>query len=71
MGSQAKAYKPDTSTNPWHPFHVCLDFEFSELVLEATISKEQINHFLKLMKSACCGSEPFTLNDYGDLCSMW
>ncbi|KAI6033517.1 hypothetical protein BKA83DRAFT_4460366 [Pisolithus microcarpus] len=33
--------------------------------------KEQINHFLKLIKSACCGSDSFMLNEYSDLCSTW
>ncbi|KAI6027992.1 hypothetical protein BKA83DRAFT_4462562 [Pisolithus microcarpus] len=70
-GHRPKAYKPDTSTDPWYPFRSCLDFEFAELVLEATLSKEQINHFLKLIKSARCGSDPFTLNEYSDLRSTW
>ncbi|KAI6037086.1 hypothetical protein BKA83DRAFT_4041619, partial [Pisolithus microcarpus] len=48
-----------------------LDFEFAELVLEAALSKEQINRFLKLIKSACCGSDPFTLNEYSNLHSTW
>ncbi|KAI6095858.1 hypothetical protein F5141DRAFT_1191180 [Pisolithus sp. B1] len=33
--------------------------------------KEQINCFLKLIKSAHCGCDLFTLNEYADLCSTW
>ncbi|KAI6095746.1 hypothetical protein EV401DRAFT_2062414 [Pisolithus croceorrhizus] len=33
--------------------------------------KEQINHFLKLIKSACCRHDSFTPNEYTDLHSMW
>ncbi|KAI6099660.1 hypothetical protein F5141DRAFT_1009916, partial [Pisolithus sp. B1] len=39
--------------------------------LEAALSKEQINCFLKLIKSIHCGSNLFTLNEYSDLCSTW
>ncbi|KIK18741.1 hypothetical protein PISMIDRAFT_14126 [Pisolithus microcarpus 441] len=70
-GHRPKAYKPDTSTDPWYPFRSRLDCEFAELVLKAALSKEQINHFLKLIKSARCGSNSFMLNEYSDLRSTW
>ncbi|KAI6010037.1 hypothetical protein BKA83DRAFT_4467647 [Pisolithus microcarpus] len=70
-GHRPKAYKPNTSTDPWYPFRSRLDFEFAELVLKAALSKEQINCFLKLIKSARCGSDPFMLNEYSDLHSTW
>ncbi|KAI5992667.1 hypothetical protein EDD15DRAFT_2388187 [Pisolithus albus] len=71
QGHRPRAYKLDLSTDPWYPFRSCLDFEFAELALEATLSKEQINHFLKLIKSACCRRDSFTLNEYTDLRSTW
>ncbi|KAI6099065.1 hypothetical protein F5141DRAFT_1190670 [Pisolithus sp. B1] len=71
QGHQPRAYKPDVSTDPWYLFRSHLDFKFAELALEATLSKEQINHFLKLIKSACCRCDSFTPNEYTDLHSMW
>ncbi|KAI5987075.1 hypothetical protein EDD15DRAFT_2372818 [Pisolithus albus] len=71
QGHQPRAYKPDLSTDPWYPFRSRLDFEFAELALEAALSKEQINRFLKLIKSARCGRDSFTLNEYADLRSTW
>ncbi|KAI6137403.1 hypothetical protein F5141DRAFT_1185983 [Pisolithus sp. B1] len=42
-----------------------------KLDLSTDLCKEQINHFVKLIKSACCGRDSFTLNEYTDLCSTW
>ncbi|KAI5985055.1 hypothetical protein EDD15DRAFT_2390223 [Pisolithus albus] len=58
-------------TVPWYPFQSRLDFEFAELVLEAALNKEQVNRFLKLMKSVRSTSEAFTLNEYNDLQNTW
>ncbi|KAI5982871.1 hypothetical protein EDD15DRAFT_2179824, partial [Pisolithus albus] len=71
QGHRPRAYKPNLSTDPWYPFRSRLDFEFAELALEAALSKEQINCFLKLIKSARCGRDSFTLNKYADLRSTW
>ncbi|KAG2056063.1 hypothetical protein BDR06DRAFT_970497 [Suillus hirtellus] len=34
---------------PWHPFRSYRDFEFSEIVLDATLNKSQINALLELI----------------------
>ncbi|KAI6095461.1 hypothetical protein F5141DRAFT_1191310 [Pisolithus sp. B1] len=66
-----RAYKPDLSTDPWYPFQLHLNFEFVELVLEAALNKEQVNWFLKLLKSVCSTSEAFTINEYNDVQNTW
>ncbi|KAI6099252.1 hypothetical protein EV401DRAFT_2061862 [Pisolithus croceorrhizus] len=71
QGHWPRAYKLDFSTDPWYPFQSHLNFEFAELTLEAALSKEQINCFLKLIKSACYRHDSFTLNEYAGLCSTW
>ncbi|KAI5992656.1 hypothetical protein EDD15DRAFT_2136230, partial [Pisolithus albus] len=70
-GHRPIVYQPDLSTPPWYPFRLPLDFEFAELVLEAALNKEQVNRFLKLMKSVRSTSEAFTLNEYNDLQNTW
>ncbi|KAI6162422.1 hypothetical protein EDD17DRAFT_1776488 [Pisolithus thermaeus] len=71
QGHRPRAYKPDLSTDPWYPFQSHLDFEFAELVLEAALNKEQVNHFLKLLKSVHSTTEVFTINEYNDIQNTW
>lgn len=71
QGHRPRTHKPDVSADPRYPSPSRLDFEFAELALEAALSKEQVNRFLKLMKSVRCGDDLFTLNDYADLHSTW
>ncbi|KAI6111227.1 hypothetical protein F5141DRAFT_1188410 [Pisolithus sp. B1] len=71
QGHRPRVYKPDLSTDPWYPFQSHFDFEFAELVLEAALNKEQVNHFLKLLKSVCSTTEAFTINEYNDIQNTW
>ncbi|KAI6123210.1 hypothetical protein EDD16DRAFT_1567574 [Pisolithus croceorrhizus] len=71
QGRRPRTYKLDVSADPRYPLRSPLDLEFAELALEAALSKEQVNRFLKLMKSVRCGDDLFTLNDYADLHSTW
>ncbi|KAI6125295.1 hypothetical protein EV401DRAFT_1938967 [Pisolithus croceorrhizus] len=71
LGRRPRTYKLDVSADPRYPLRSPLDLEFAELALEAALSKEQVNRFLKLMKSVRCGDDLFTLNDYADLHSTW
>ena len=52
---------------PWCPFRSREDYEFAELVHDATLNRAQIERFIKLLQ--CCqdflGS--FTLDNYNDL----
>ena len=67
QGNVTQAYKPDSSTDPWYPFWSQLDFEFAELTLEATLSKEQTTQLLTLAQQIHVCMEKFILQSYHDL----
>ncbi|KAI6018855.1 hypothetical protein EDC04DRAFT_2869958 [Pisolithus marmoratus] len=71
QGHRPRVYKPDMSTDPWYPFHSCLNFEFAKLALKTALNKEQVNWFLRLIKSIHSTREEFTLNEYNNLQSTW
>lgn len=53
--------------NPWRPFRSREDFEFAELVHDASLNRPQIERFIKLIQ--CCQDAPgaFTFRKYSDL----
>ncbi|KAF9648124.1 hypothetical protein BDM02DRAFT_3096981 [Thelephora ganbajun] len=57
---------------PWAPFQTREDFEFAEIVLEAGMTGEQIDAFIKLIhRCAEKGSEgSFTISNYKDMEDM-
>ncbi|KAI6010268.1 hypothetical protein EDC04DRAFT_2960654 [Pisolithus marmoratus] len=40
----------ENDSEPWHPFQMCGDFEFSELVHKAALNKDLMNQFLGLIQ---------------------
>lgn len=52
---------------PWRPFRSREDFEFAELVNDASLNQNQIKKFIKLIQR--CQNKPgaFTFQNYSDL----
>ncbi|KAG2353230.1 hypothetical protein BDR07DRAFT_1310308, partial [Suillus spraguei] len=46
---------------PWEPFQTWLDFEVTEIALEAAMTKDQTNWLFDLICHSACGKEVFTL----------
>ena len=51
----------------WLPFHSREDFEFAELMNDATLNKTQVKRLIKLIR--CCQDVPgsFTIKNYNEL----
>lgn len=52
---------------PWRPFRSREDFEFADLVHDATLNQTQIKRFIKLIKRCQDVPGSFTLQSYSDL----
>ncbi|KIJ07425.1 hypothetical protein PAXINDRAFT_164593 [Paxillus involutus ATCC 200175] len=66
-----KPSPPDTDHDPWHPFRTLLDFEVSELVLEAGLTKDQTGRLIKMMQRIYDKREHFTLRNYDNIRQTW
>ncbi|KAF8066566.1 hypothetical protein FPV67DRAFT_1196119 [Lyophyllum atratum] len=58
---------------PWEPFRSRLDFEVSELALEAALSRKQIDRLIGIIHCAMEGNESnkFTIGSSGEMKDMW
>lgn len=53
--------------DPWLPFRTREDFEFTELVLEAKMSKAEVNSLISLFNRCKGENSRFTLSSYDDM----
>jgi hypothetical protein len=53
--------------DPWVPFRTRHDFEFAELVLDAGMSKDQVNAMIGLIHRCTNGKGSFTLKSYDEM----
>jgi hypothetical protein len=60
-----------TLHQPWYPFATCADFEFSELSLNASLSRKEISDFLALLHRCQSGVDQVTFRDYKHLHDTW
>ncbi|KIK78412.1 hypothetical protein PAXRUDRAFT_164102, partial [Paxillus rubicundulus Ve08.2h10] len=56
---------------PWKPFHSCLNFEFVELALYASLSKDETNRLINLVHRAMGGNESFSLTNHKEVSETW
>ncbi|KIK46619.1 hypothetical protein CY34DRAFT_21850 [Suillus luteus UH-Slu-Lm8-n1] len=56
---------------PWTPFKSRADFEFAEIVHQATLDKDQTDRLLKLLWRIVDGNTNFTLKSHADLSKAW
>lgn len=66
-----KPFAPDPNCDLWYQFHTLLDFEVTELALEASLSNEQTEHLIKLLHWVHDKCEKFTLRNHSDLRATW
>jgi hypothetical protein len=62
---------PETSDAPWKPFRSLSEFEFTEVVLEAALNKNQVDELLKIVHRCIKGEDSFNLQSHNDLTSVW
>lgn len=57
---------------PWHPYETRLDFDFSELMLEAALNREQTSRLISLIQRAQSsnGQDSFTITTYSKLTAV-
>jgi len=56
---------------PWTPFRSRADFEFAEIVHQATLNHNQTDWLLKLVWRIVDGNTNFTLKTHADLSKAW
>ncbi|KAG2047846.1 hypothetical protein BDR06DRAFT_976428 [Suillus hirtellus] len=57
--------------HPWAPFKLRLEFEFTELVLEACLNNEQTDRLIKLCNQCTSCQEKFTFQTHKDIHDRW
>ncbi|KAG1813073.1 hypothetical protein DFJ58DRAFT_850692, partial [Suillus subalutaceus] len=57
------------NTTPWEPFTSRIDFDFTELVLKANLTKLQTNEPISLIHRSAL--ERFSVIDYDGICKLW
>ncbi|KAG1808410.1 uncharacterized protein BJ212DRAFT_1303023 [Suillus subaureus] len=57
------------NTTPWELFTSCINFDFTELVLKANLTKLQINELISLIHHSAL--ERFSVTDYDGICKLW
>ena len=62
---------PEADQEPWHPFHTLMDFEVSELALEAALNKDQTIRLIKLLQWVYDKHGKCTLRNYDELRNVW
>ncbi|KAJ3774269.1 hypothetical protein FB446DRAFT_787121 [Lentinula raphanica] len=60
---------PDSS--PWKPWRSRVDFEVAKLALESSMSEDQINQLIDILKRVAQGSDNFTLKNNKEMQAMW
>ncbi len=69
--ARSSTYQPPRDDKPWRPFASRTDFEFAELVLDAALSKKQVNALLKLVHRIKQGEDSLTFTTYNDVQQAW
>lgn len=64
-GNSEPTEPPDDE--PWRPFHSREDFEFAELVHDASLNRSQIEKLIKLFQRCQDSPGSFTFHNYNDL----
>ncbi|KAG1775023.1 hypothetical protein EV702DRAFT_936855, partial [Suillus placidus] len=59
------------NTEPWRPFHSRLEFEVTELALEAGLNNEQTDQLIKICHCCAVGKEIFTFKNHKDIHVKW
>ncbi|KAG1800596.1 uncharacterized protein BJ212DRAFT_1450149 [Suillus subaureus] len=67
---------PSTSSTPpnkqpWAPFKSRLEFEITELALEACLNNKQTDRLIKFCNQCTSWQEKFTFQNHKDICNMW
>ncbi|KAI6046824.1 hypothetical protein EDC04DRAFT_2536133, partial [Pisolithus marmoratus] len=61
----------ENDSEPWHPFQICGDFEFSELAHKAALNKDLMNQLLALIQHLVSGEAKLTLHSDHDVMEAW
>lgn len=60
-----------SNTEPWCPFYSRLEFEVTELALEAGLNNEQTDWLIKICHRCAIGKENFTFKNHKDIHVKW
>jgi len=66
-----KVAQRSTVKRPWKPFQTHAEFEFAEVALKASLTKNQVNALIQVMKCCIDGSDKFEIHSHDHLCEIW
>lgn len=69
--SSKPAPPPFTEPDPWKPFRSKTEFEFADIVLQAALTRTQINQLLKVVHTLMAERPEFHLKTHSDLQDLW
>lgn len=56
---------------PWKPFQTRAEFEFAEVALTASLTKNQVDALIKVMNRCIAGEDKFDIHSHAHLCEIW
>lgn len=59
------------ASDPWCPFHLQVNFEFSEVALNSCLNKGQIEALLKIIHKVKSGEDNFTIVNHKSFIETW
>jgi hypothetical protein len=66
-----KAAQRPTMKRPWKPFQNRVEFEFAEIALKSSLTKNQVDGLIQIIKSCIDGKEKFEIHSHTHLCEIW
>jgi hypothetical protein len=60
-----------TIKRPWKPFQTRAEFEFAEVALKASLTKNQVDALIQVMKRCVDGEDKFEIHSHAHLCEIW
>ena len=55
----------------WKPFQTRAEFEFAEIALKASLTKNQVDALIQVMKRCINGEDKLEIHSLAHLCEIW
>ena len=56
---------------PWEPFQTRSEFEFAEVAFMASLSKNQVNVLIQIIKRCINGEDKFEIRSHAHMLEIW
>ncbi|KAG2036469.1 hypothetical protein BDR03DRAFT_866074, partial [Suillus americanus] len=62
---------PLPNKKPWLPFKSRLEFEVTQIALEAALNNDQTDWLIKICRQCAIGNDKFTFKNHKDIHRKW